>query len=241
MAIFYFASLQEINGQRDTLTVCFLDLDMPLSQKVPDNINSLQGIYIDLAKLIAGKLGMELDPYFTMSAFHKRPVRAGLLSDNCRLQFGIPYTEGPEYITGKVTLTQPILQLGYALAVPASAMINNHRYLIGKKVGVQTGSPPQMALATMKNVQLVYFHSPEKALEALSLGSLDAAFIWGPVAGFQNKYLYENRFKVFPTTYEWPVAIGVGYEDLETKDMINQLIDELRPQINKLKGKYAFP
>ncbi len=241
LAIYCFAGIQESYGQQDILSVCFLDLDMPLSQKEPDKISSLQGLYFDLGKMMADKMGKEFDPYFTMTAFHKRPVRAGLLVGNCRLQFGLPHTEGPDYIAGQVTLTQPILQLGYALVVPTSTSIDSYRDLMGKKIGVQTGSPPQMALASMENVKLEYFQSPELALEALSQGRLDAAFIWGPTAGYQNRFLYESKFTVIPTTYEWPVSLGVHYDDKDFRKTIDQLIDGMSNQIDELKVKYAFP
>ena len=241
MTVMCLLSVNTSYGQQPSFSACFLDLDMPLSQGTPDQHSSLQGLYVDLGEMMAARMEKKFEPFFTMAAFHKRPLRAGLLADKCQVHFGVPNTEGPEYIAQKVVLTNPILNLGYALVFEKSEEITTYLNLKGKTVGVQTGSPPQMAIAIMENIEMEYYSSAEQALEALAQGLLDVAFIWGPTAGYQNKYIYQDRFAVIPTSYEWPVSIGVHYKDKELLQEINNLIDDLQDQISDLENKYAFP
>ena len=67
---------------------------MPLSHLQPDEISGFQGLYLDLASLLAEKMGKKMEPYFPMDAFYKRPVRAGLLAGHCEAQIGLPRDQG---------------------------------------------------------------------------------------------------------------------------------------------------
>jgi ABC-type amino acid transport substrate-binding protein len=191
--------------------------------------------------MIATRLGQEFRPYYTMAAFHKRPAREGLLAGHCDIQFGMPYTEGPHYLEGEVELTKPFIELGYALVVARQVKMKSYHDLTGMKIAVLTGSPPQMALSSMDDVSIEYCLFSEVAMEKLKNGEVDAAFIWGPEAGYLNKFRYLNNFKVIPTNYEWPVAIGTAFADSNLRNQINQLIGQMDQQIQALKDKYGFP
>lgn len=230
------------NNEHDQdLTVCLPDLDMPFSKKSTDTISNLRGFYHELAELLAAKLGKKLSAHYTLSGFHKRPVREGLLAGNCKLQFGLPASEGTEYVEGEVVLTHSITDIGYALVTGKNIQLTDPVHLKGKKVAVLTGSPPQMALSTMNQVKLDYCLFTEIALEKLERGDVDVAFIWGPEAGYLNKFRYHNKFQVISTNYEWPVAIGTAETDISLRSRINEVLKDLSTEIMSLRDKYGFP
>ena len=66
-------------NESDVFRVCVISHDMPLSNQDSDKSSGLRGLYIDLAEAMAKELGKSLEVHFTMVAFYKRPVRAGLL------------------------------------------------------------------------------------------------------------------------------------------------------------------
>lgn len=237
------SSFGQLLGQAhgSLLNACLPDLDMPFSNRRPDTISQLPGFYYELGELLSAKMGKAFQPYYTLSAFHKRPVREGLLAGNCIIQFGLPATEGPEYVEGEVALTHPVTDIGFALVKSAVTSIRDWHDLEGKTIAVLTGSPPQMALSNLENIKLEYCMFAQLALAKLANGEVDLAFIWGPEAGYLNKYLYKNKFSLIRTSYEWPVAIGIAKEEIQLKDDINKILKEITVEIEALKIKYGFP
>ena len=227
--------------EKDLFRVCVLSDFMPLSHPRPDEISSFQGLYLDLAQLLAEKMGKRMEPYFPMAAFYKRPVRAGLLAGHCDAQFGLPRDRGDWYIRGSVLLTQPFTSIGYSVVVARSQPVKSLEDLKGKTVGVQAGSPPQFALTEVEGLEMRTFLSAEQAMEALHQASIDAAFVWGPTAGYLNKFVYENSYRVVPSGFNWPVAIGVRADNTLLKERLDSLLDELEDDIRQLRARYGLP
>ena len=217
---------------------CFSDY-MPLSNQGPDEVSGRRGLFVDLAQEFAREMGKELEIYHPMPAFYKRPVRAGLLQDRCDAHMGLPRTEGNWYIPGKVVLSNPFMSIGYAIAAPKSLEIGSLEDLSGKTVGVLAGSPPQFALAQIDGVRTRNFLFPEPAMAALQ--EIDAAFVWGPTAGYLNKFSYGGEYQIVSTELSWPLAIGVRPENTLLKEKLDALIDKLGPEIETLKDKYGLP
>ena len=225
----------------DLFRVCVFSDLMPLSGEQPDEISGFQGLYLDLAGLLAEKMGKRMEPYFPMDAFYKRPVRAGLLAGHCEAHLGLPRDQGDWYIRGSVLLTRPFTSIGYSVVVDRSQPVETLENLQGRVVGVQAGSPPQFALSEMEGLETRTFLSPEQAMEALHLDQIDAAFVWGPAAGYLNKFVYENRFRVVPSGFSWPVAIGVRADNTLLKERLDSLIDDLGDDIRQLRARYGLP
>jgi quinoprotein dehydrogenase-associated probable ABC transporter substrate-binding protein len=82
-------------------------------------------------------------------------------------------------------------------------------------------------------------------------GDADFVILWGPVAGyFANKVSEENEgveVKVLPIPsegrlrFDYSIAAGVRYGEGERRDMLQQLIDDTREDIDRLLEKYGFP
>ncbi|MBC8153356.1 MAG: transporter substrate-binding domain-containing protein [Bacteroidetes bacterium] len=225
----------------EAFKVCVIGYDMPLSNQQADPISGLRGLYLELSDTLAKEMQTSLATHFVLQAYFGRPIRFGLLANQCRAQVGLPRGDSDWYIPKKVALTQSFMSLGYAIVVPADVVVQRLEDLQGKTVAVQTGSPPHLALGQVGNVELTFAVDAEPALLALAEGRVQAAFIWGPTAGYLNKYKYQNKYKVIQTDMVWPVAIGVRAEDLELRDQMNTILARLSPYVQQLNTKYGFP
>jgi polar amino acid transport system substrate-binding protein len=220
---------------------CVIEYDIPFSASKSDEKTGLQGFYVNIGEAIAKDLGMTAKPSFVMSAFMNRPVREGLMAGHCVAQIGIPRTKGKWLIPKKVQLTNAFAELGYALVLPQNSTIQKAADLRGKKVATQTGSPAHLGLDMIGDVQFSFFQFAEPALKALAEGKVEAAMIWGPAAGYQNKFYYDNRFKVLPTNYSFPMAIALTANNDSLAVKINATLEKIRPNIQKLFLQYGFP
>lgn len=228
-------------SEKEPFRAClFYDL-MPLSDRQADPLSGERGLYYDLAQLLATEMDKRLEVVFPMSAFYTRPVREGLLKDQCDAQFGLPREHGDWYIRGSVLLTQPLGSIGYALVLPRSKGALTLGDLAGRDVGVQGGSPPQLLLADIDSIKTQTFLSADEALQALQAGDIDAAFVWGPRAGYLNRYRYGNSFRVTPSDLSWPVSIGVRADNTLLKEKLDRLLNGLSDQLRQLRSKYGFP
>jgi polar amino acid transport system substrate-binding protein len=249
-AVLLFASLYTIfsSCKNDVKTVaappfefCVIEYDMPFSASKADEKTGLSGFYVNIGEAIAKELGRTAKPSFVMSAFMNRPVREGLLVGRCAAQIGLPRTKGKWLIPKKVQLTQAFVNVGYALVVPQNSSIQKAEDLKGKKVATQSGSPAHIGLDMVGNVNFTFFQFAEPAMKALAEGKVEAAMVWGPTAGYQNKYLYDNRFRVMPTNYTWQMAVGLTAANDSLATKVAAALDKLRPTIQKLFIQYGFP
>lgn len=220
---------------------CVIEYDIPFSASKADEKTGLQGFYVNIGEAIAKELSMSPKPSFVMSAFMKRPVREGLIAGRCAVQIGLPRMEGKWFIPRKVQLTNAFAEVGYSLVLPQNSPIHKADDLKGKKVATQSGSPAHIGLDMIGGVQFTFFQFAEPAMKALAEGTVEAALIWGPTAGYQNKYLYDNRFKVLPTNYSFPMAIGLTAENDSLAKKVDATLEKIRPTIQKLFLQYGFP
>lgn len=221
---------------------CALSQDMPLSTEDPDEYSGREGLYIDLAKAMADRQDASFQSHFAVTAFYKRPVREGLLADKCDAYFGLPRSDGDWFVPGKVALTKSFMSIGYALAVPSGTAIDGLEDLKGKTVAVQGGSPGAIAVSYVEGISTRTYRFATPALKDLEEGSVDAAFVWGPKAGYYATHIAPDAFDVHPTTLQWPVAIGVRAADREAMvPRLESLIDKTKPVVADLKTTYGFP
>jgi ABC-type amino acid transport substrate-binding protein len=84
----------------------------------------------------------------------------------------------------------------------------------------------------------------EDAMRALADGKVDAAFVWGPIAGYVNKTVFNSAFTVTPVRgpgLAWPAAIGLARDHAALRDKLNRAIEVKRAWIDELVAKYGFP
>ncbi len=201
-----------------------------------------RGLYVELAELVASRLGARAEYFWWRSYFGKRTVRSTLLSDECDAYFGLPYDQG--FMSQSVALTRPFLEMGYALIRPRSLALSSLDGLKGRRVAVEFASYPQLLLSQRDGPQLVTFREAVEALAALARREVDAAFVWGPVAGYYNKTKLGGAYLVSPVAgsgLQWQAAVGVRKGRDSLRAAIEAELAKIGPDIARLADKYGFP
>lgn len=214
----------------------------------PDNLPfssekaATPGFYVELGRAIGQALGRSFQPVWVPTYYTKRQIRLKLLTGQCDGFVGVP--DDPSFINPRLVVSKPIIQLGYALVAPPASAINTVQDLHGRHVAVQFASPPQDLLATTSDVQMVTVLSPEEAMQDLATGKADAAFIWGPSAGWLNHTVAHDAFRVVPVNGEhmvWTAGIAFPRDHAALRDQVDHALDGLGATINALAVKYDFP
>jgi mono/diheme cytochrome c family protein len=201
-----------------------------------------KGFYLELADQLAAGLGRTAEPVWHLTYFGKHAVRSTLLARECDLFIGLP-ADG-DFMAKQVLMSKPFAVFRYALVLPKDIRVQELVDLRGKRVAVQFSSPPQSLLAPIDGIQTVTVLSPEEGMRALAEGRADAAYLWGPSAGYLNKYAYASRYQVVSTegqAMSWHIAIGFRHADGALRDRIQRELDTLGPWLGELSEKYGFP
>jgi ABC-type amino acid transport substrate-binding protein len=224
------------------LRVCADPDNLPLSSAEGGG----RGLSVEIAQLVANALGRPLEPVWTVTVWGKRTVRTTLLAGQCDLFVGLPETA--DFMGKRVIYSQPLFTMGYALALPADQDVRDVAGLDGKRVGVQFATPPQSLLASRPAVTPVTFMDPGAAMAALARGEIDAAVVWGPVAGYLNSTVLDNRFHVVPVAapvagmdMQWPVGIGFARSQTALRDEVDHALAGLGAAIGQVAQKYGLP
>jgi ABC-type amino acid transport substrate-binding protein len=222
----------------DTLRVCADPDNLPFSRAEGPE----RGLYVELAELVAGRLGLRSEYAWFLSHYGRRAVRSTLLADRCDAYFGLP--DDADFMGRSVIRTRPFLDVGYALIGPRPLAVSSLNDVKGRRVAVQYGTPPQLLLATRPGFTAVTFKLAEEAMEALHRGEADVAFLWGPTAGYVNKRRLGDAYALVPIAGEglqWHVAVGVRKGQDSLKADLDRVLDQLGPEIKTLADKYGFP
>ena len=220
------------------LRVCADPDNLPFSSANP----TVPGLYVELAELIAGKMGLATEYFWWPSYFGQRTVRNSLLSDRCDAYFGLPYGVG--FMERQVLLTRPFLSLGYVIMAPTALHITQLDDLKGRAVGVEFRTEPHILLASQEGFQVATFRLIEGVLDALQRGEIDTAFVWGPVAGYYNKTRLGGTLQIIPVAgagLQWQVAIGVKQGNEQLQVALEHALAHLQPDIQRLANQYGFP
>ncbi len=200
------------------------------------------GLYVELSQHIAEELGRSFEPVWTLSYFGKRSVRTTLLDRKCDAYIGLPETK--DFMGPRVVFSHPILQLGYALVLPKTRTVSALSDLRGLRVAVQFGSPPQSLIAEHDDIQAVTVLETVKAVQDLTSGAADVAFVWGPAAGYINATDLHDTYRVVPVAgpgMQWEAAIGFPAGQAGLRNQVDAVIDASAGFIAALKTKYGFP
>ena len=214
----------------------------------PDNLpfsksdGAQHGLYVDLAELVGSRLGSPVEYVWWLSFNQRKALRNTILSDGCDAYFALPFDA--DYKTRGLLRTQAFLDVGYAVVAAPGFKFSALADLKGKRVAVQFASTPQILLSIRDGYSMTTFRGADETLDALAKGEVDAAFIWGPVAGYENKQRFQSRWTVTPVSGhslsgQVAVAVPRGKEALLAD--INRVLQELRPEIAGLAEKYGFP
>ena len=230
------------------LRVCADPRNLPFSDEKGEGFEN------KLAELFAEKLQKKLDYTFFPQATGF--VRMTLAAHRCDVIMGFP--QGDELVQG----TNPYYRTAYALvAKPGSgledvASLGDER-LKGKHLGIIAGTPPATNMAAnglMANarpyplmIDTRYDSSAGAMMKDLAAGEIDAAILWGPMAGYYAKQA-APPLHVTPLVQEksgpkliYRIGMGVRSADQNWKRLLNRLIQENQPAINKLLLDFGVP
>jgi quinoprotein dehydrogenase-associated probable ABC transporter substrate-binding protein len=230
------------------LRVCADPRNMPLSNEKGEGFEN------KLAELFAEKLQKKLDYMFFPQATGF--VRMTLGAHRCDVIMGFP--QGDELVQG----TNPYYRTAYALvAKPGSgledvATLEDAR-LKGKRIGIVAGTPPATNMAvndlmtSAKPYPLMIDTRIDSSVAAmindLKGGEIDAAVLWGPMAGYYAKQV-DPPLHVTPLVKEtsgpklaYRIGMGVRAADQNWKRQLNRLIQENQGAINRILLDFGVP
>jgi quinoprotein dehydrogenase-associated probable ABC transporter substrate-binding protein len=230
------------------LRVCADPRNLPFSNEKGEGFEN------KLAELLADKLHKKLDYVFYPQATGF--VRLTLGAHRCDVIMGFP--QGDELVQG----TNPYYRTAYALiARPSSGFdevttLEDAR-LKGKHIGIVAGTPPatNMAasglMADAKPYPLMIDtrvdSSAAQMIKDLTSGEIDAGVLWGPMAGYYAKQVsppLHVTLLVKETSgprMAYRIGMGVRPADQNWKRLLNRLIQENQPAINKILLDFGVP
>src|SRR5579863_5303350 len=230
------------------LRVCADPRNLPFSNQKGEGFEN------KLAELLAAKLQKKIDyMYFPQATGF---VRMTLGAHRCDVIMGFP--QGDDLVQG----TNPYYRTAYALVAKQGsgledvAALDDAR-LKGKHIGIVAGTPPATDMAVnglMTNakpyplmIDTRYDSSAGAMIDDLNKGAIDAAILWGPMAGFYAKKS-NPPLHVTPLVHEksgpqlvYRIGMGVRRADQNWKRLLNRLIQENQGEINKILVEYGVP
>jgi len=232
----------------NVLRVCADPRNLPFSNEKGEGFENRLG------ELFAEKLQKKLDYAFFPQAVGF--VRMTLAAHRCDVIMGFP--QGDELVQG----TNPYYRTAYALVAKQGSGLDEvttlgDERLRGKHVGIVAGTPPatNMAanglMADAKPYPLMIDTRIDSSAEAmindLTSGKIDAAILWGPMAGFYARKT-SPPLHVTPLVKEtagprlvYRIGMGVRPADQNWKRLLNRLIQENQPAINKILLDFGVP
>ena len=200
------------------------------------------GLYVEIGQAVADALGRPMETVWSLSYFGKRNLRTTLLAKQCDFAVGLPSDR--DFMGPAVIFSQPILSVGYAIVIGKDANLSKIADLDGKRVAVQFASPPQSLVAERSAISGATVMDPEEGMQMLAAGKVDAAFVWGPSAGYDNRALLHDAYDVRPVDGEqmrYEAAIGFSGKNVTLRDQVDAVLPALTGRIAALRDKYAMP
>jgi len=248
-------------GEDRVLRVCEDPNNLPFSNRAGEGFEN------KLAELLARELGWTLEyTWFPQRmGFIRNTLRARDPDSNrfkCDLVMGVP--AGFEL----ASTTKPYYRSTYALVyvkgkgldsvtAPEDLLGLEPAKLKSLKLGVVGQTPPADWLLKHRLFDQVVSYQrqsgdperyPGEIVEKdLVAGTIDVAFVWGPIAGYFAKRAKSPALAVVPfkpdpeIRFDFRIAMGVRFGEREWKDRIERLIDASRPRIQAILAAYGVP
>ena len=221
---------------------------------MPFSTDKCEGFENKLAELFANKLGKGIAYawYPQATGF----VRNTLAAHRCDVIMGAP--QGDDM----VQVTNPYYRTAYALVFKQGQGLEGVNTLEdprlkSKRIGIVAGTPPGNNMATnglMANakpyplvVDTRVDSSAEAMMRDLEAGNIDVGVLWGPMAGYYAQQA-RSPMTVVPLVKEttgprlaYRIAMGVRFADQDWKRLLNRMIADNQPAINKLLLSYGVP
>lgn len=249
------------------------DGEKPQALRVCQDPNNLpysnskgEGYEDKIAELFAKELGLPLKYFFfpQRMAFIRNTLRFKVPGEDypCDLVMSVP--KGFD----QVSATQPYYRSTYALVFPKKGKLASvttvEQFLALPKdvqkslrIGIYDRTP---ASEWLLKHDLVEQGVPYRILNAnpeqyageiidkeLAAGKIDAAIVWGPIAGYYVKKQQSQPLAMLllpsekDVKFDYEIAMGVRYGEKEWKDRIEKLIEKNRKRIGDILSAYGVP
>ncbi|WP_457580259.1 quinoprotein dehydrogenase-associated putative ABC transporter substrate-binding protein [Ensifer canadensis] len=234
----------------DTLRVCADPSNMPFSDK------SGEGFEDKLAQMVAiatGRRAVGYTWYPSIPGF----VRNTLGANRCDIIMG--YAQGDELVQN----TNAYYRSSYVLIYKKDGDLVGVKTLTDprladKRIGVVQGTPPTANMAVAKLMRKAKIYPlvvdtrmmpsmAEVMMRDMLAGVIDAAAVWGPMAGYYARKSGAD-LAIVPLTREeggqrmiYRITMGVRPSDQHWKRTLNAFIKDNQAEINKLLLSYDVP
>ena len=248
-------------GAPEALRVCADPNNLPFSNR------KQEGFENKIAEVFAKDLGVPLEYtwYPQRFGFERNTLRKWLEEENrysCDLVIGV----SPDFEMG--VATEPYFSSQYVLVIrddkapdgvntAADVLALTPQELSALKIGVFVPGPGvdwllRNGLMDTAAPYQIQDGDPDayagRVLEQdLRRGEIDAAIIWGPIAGYFMKRNPDTEVKVLPMSsepgirFEYSIAMGVRYGEKEWKQTVQRLIEENSEEIESILQDYNVP
>lgn len=234
----------------DVLRVCADPSNMPFTDE------NGGGFENKLAELVAAKTGRKSVAY-TWFPMVTGFVRKTLRANRCDIIMG--YAQGDELVqnTNAYYRSTYVLVFLKGKGLDGVETIEDPK-LAGKRIGIVQSTPPasNLAKAGLMKTAKVYplmvdtratASMAETMIKDMQAGDIDAALLWGPMAGYYAKQSGLDLVLV-PLVKEktgprmsYRITMGVRPSDQEWKRELNRLIKDNQEEINKILLDYSVP
>ena len=245
---------------RTALRVCQDPNNLPFS-----NVKG-EGIENRIAEVFGKSMGLPV-------VYYSFPQRLAFIRNT--LRFKLPDQDYPcDIVMGvpagydQVSVTKPYYHSTYALVFPKGKGLDGVKSgedflkldpaVLGKlRIGLYDVSP---ASAWLNKHNLLERAVPYKIMNPdpdqypgqiiendLANGKLDAAIVWGPIAGYFAKRVKSPQLAVVPlksergVQFDYQMAMGVRYGEREWKQKVEGLIESNKAQIQAILQEFGVP
>ena len=225
-----------------------------------------EGFENHIAELFAQKLGLPVQNYAFPQRmnFIRNTLRYKLPEQDFRCDIVMSVPAGYD----QASATAPYYRSTYMLVYPKGKGLDQVRAgadlfalppeaLRKLRIGAYDRSPGSTWLAKHgleDQVKLYPIMSPDpeqypgEIIEKdLAQGKIDAAIVWGPIAGYYAKRVRDVELVLVPLKsepgikFDYEIAMGVRYGEREWKETVEKLIADNRPAITRILREYNVP
>jgi quinoprotein dehydrogenase-associated probable ABC transporter substrate-binding protein len=244
---------------RKAFRVCSDPANLPFSNE------SGEGFENKIAELLAASIGLPLQYYYYPQRinFVRNTLRFKLPAEDYRCDVIIGVPVGFEQVAATGAYFRSTYALVYARGRKLDGVQSGDDLLaLGEKlkslrIGVYDRSPATAWIARhgLVDIAVPYrmlnarpdFYPGEIIEKDLVAGDIDAAIVWGPVAGFAARRVSNAELVVVPlksepgVKFDFAVAMGVRFGEAAWKLKIETLIAENQARILQILQEYRVP
>jgi polar amino acid transport system substrate-binding protein len=220
---------------RGVLSLCAHANALPFASKTQDP----PGFQIELARALAGELGVTLQVEWVTSGIQFRTADCDIILDT----IAVPEAQAER----RLELSKPYQRSGVGLALrPNTAGILKFEDLVGRRVAVQPRSLAAMLLG-QRGARLASYGFEEEMVEAVAYGEVEAAAVSPATVGYFNLRHPEAPLR-FVHAYDsepelrWNLAVGLRRADPPLREAIDRAIDRLMADgtVAKIYSRYGI-